>query len=60
MDTLRRPGAEDGEHADIPYAGERIARGRPVLTVFASGHGYQECLRRLREKLQDLDRCLWG
>jgi predicted ATP-grasp superfamily ATP-dependent carboligase len=61
LETLRqRPGAEDAEQADIPHPGERIARGRPVLTVFASGQSIQKCLLGLREKLQDLDRCLWG
>lgn len=60
-DALRQPPARgDVEHADIPHPGERIARGRPVLTVFASGHSFQKCILRLREKLQALDRCLWG
>ena len=33
--------------ADIPHAGERIARGRPICTVFAEGRNADECHKRL-------------
>ena len=51
---------DDAEFADIPHAGESIARGRPVMTVFASAACESECSRKLREAVQALDRCLWG
>lgn len=34
---------EDTSVADIPRAGERILRGRPICTVFASGHDADSC-----------------
>lgn len=33
--------------ADVPAAGERIARGRPICTVFARGSSPAVCVRRL-------------
>jgi predicted ATP-grasp superfamily ATP-dependent carboligase len=54
------PGSVDVEYADIPRAGEPIACGRPVLTVFAFGATDQQCLLALRRKAEALDRCLWG
>ena len=48
------------EYADIPHAGDVIARGHPVLTLFASAESAQECQAKLKEKVQALDRCLWG
>ena len=36
--------------ADVPHPGERIARGRPVCTVFASGRSAAACLRALSSK----------
>lgn len=48
------------EYADIPFAGEVIERGRPVLTLFASAATVAECERKLQEKAQALDRRLWG
>jgi predicted ATP-grasp superfamily ATP-dependent carboligase len=61
MTALRQPlGVDAAEYADIPRPAERILRGRPVLTVFASGSSSAECLLRVREKLQALDRCLRG
>jgi predicted ATP-grasp superfamily ATP-dependent carboligase len=47
------------DYADIPHPGERIPRGRPVLTVFASASSDEECMQQLREKVQALDRWLW-
>jgi predicted ATP-grasp superfamily ATP-dependent carboligase len=48
------------EYADIPQAGEVIEQGRPVLTLFASAATPAECLGKLQEKAQALDRRLWG
>lgn len=36
--------------ADIPSAGQRIARGRPICTVFAAGRDAGACLRTLISK----------
>jgi uncharacterized protein len=61
MQSLRQSlGDGDAEYADIPHAGEHIPRGRPVLTVFASGSSARECLLGVRERLQALDCCLFG
>ena len=36
--------------ADVPHPGERIPRGRPICTVFASGRTAGACLRALGSK----------
>ncbi len=46
--------------ADIPAAGQPVARGRPVLTFFASGDSVERCLARLRDGAADLARRLSG
>jgi predicted ATP-grasp superfamily ATP-dependent carboligase len=51
---------DETQYADIPHAGEIIERGRPVLTLFALGESVCECLTKLREKAEALDRRLWG
>jgi predicted ATP-grasp superfamily ATP-dependent carboligase len=46
--------AAQGPHpilADVPHAGEAIAAGRPILTVFAAGDGVDDCQRRLGERV---------
>jgi hypothetical protein len=40
----------DPEIADVPHPGERIPRGRPICTVFASGKTADACLRALASK----------
>ena len=41
--------------ADIPPAGQRIAAGRPMLTIFATGTTVAECERKLHETGAELD-----
>jgi predicted ATP-grasp superfamily ATP-dependent carboligase len=36
--------------ADVPHPGERIPRGRPICTVFATGRNAGACLRALVSK----------
>jgi predicted ATP-grasp superfamily ATP-dependent carboligase len=50
--TLRetRGWLRDPEIADVPHPGERIPRGRPICTVFASGTNAGGCLRALASK----------
>jgi uncharacterized protein len=36
--------------ADVPHPGERIPRGRPICTVFASGSNAGACLRALESR----------
>lgn len=36
--------------ADVPRAGERISRGRPICTVFAAGRNAEACRRALQSK----------
>jgi predicted ATP-grasp superfamily ATP-dependent carboligase len=38
---------EDTSVADIPHPGDRIMRGRPICTVFASGDDADSCYERL-------------
>jgi predicted ATP-grasp superfamily ATP-dependent carboligase len=40
----------DPAMADIPHPGERIARGRPICTVFASAPDREACARALASK----------
>jgi predicted ATP-grasp superfamily ATP-dependent carboligase len=40
----------DAAIADVPHPGERIPRGRPICTVFASGRNADTCLRALGSK----------
>jgi predicted ATP-grasp superfamily ATP-dependent carboligase len=53
-------GGAEAAYADIPPAGEIIEEGRPVLTLFAAGKTAAQCLGKLQEKAQALDRRLWG
>jgi predicted ATP-grasp superfamily ATP-dependent carboligase len=50
--TLRetRGWLRDPAIADVPHPGERIPRGRPICTVFASGRNAGACLRALASK----------
>jgi predicted ATP-grasp superfamily ATP-dependent carboligase len=41
---------EDPAVADVPPPGQRIARGRPICTVFASGRDAEACSRALVDK----------
>jgi predicted ATP-grasp superfamily ATP-dependent carboligase len=43
-------------YADVPRPGERIARGRPVCTVFATAPGGESCLRALDAAAQTVYR----
>ena len=54
-----RDGAE-ADYADLPHAGEILEQGRPVLTLYASGKTAAQCLEKLQEMAQALDRRLWG
>jgi uncharacterized protein len=38
----------DGDLADVPHPGERIQRGHPICTVFATGSDASTCTERLR------------
>lgn len=60
LDSLEIAALEPIEFADIPYAGEVIEQGRPVLTLFASAPTVGDCMVKLQEKAQALDRRLWG
>lgn len=59
-DVLKHPPAIDSPpaFADIPRAGQRIAAGRPVLTIFATGATVWECEWRLQKVAGELDRWL--
>lgn len=46
--------------ADIPHPGTAIAKGQPILTLFAAAGDAATCLEILREKAQALDRRLFG
>jgi predicted ATP-grasp superfamily ATP-dependent carboligase len=44
--------------ADVPHPGERIPRGRPICTVFASGRNADTCLRALGSKAAGIYRAV--
>jgi uncharacterized protein len=46
--------------ADIPSAGQLISRGRPVLTLFASGESITDCEKNLRQKAVYVVQILFG
>jgi len=49
-----RPLNELPEFADIPLSGQQIAKGRPVVTLFANADSADECERKLREIAESL------
>ena len=42
-----RPWLRDSSVADVPHRGERVPRGRPICTVFASARSRAACVRAL-------------
>jgi len=56
--TLRatRGWLRDPSIADVPHPGERIPRGRPICTVFASAGSPDTCLRSLAMKAEAIYR----
>ncbi len=60
-DTLEKPGPLDRlpDYADIPHAGQRIAAGHPILTLFGSASTTWGCRDELRRRALDLDRYLY-
>jgi predicted ATP-grasp superfamily ATP-dependent carboligase len=61
-DVLRAPApvTELPPFADVPPAGEVIAAGHPVLTLFGRGESAAACEAELRRSAADLDRRLFG
>jgi predicted ATP-grasp superfamily ATP-dependent carboligase len=41
---------------DIPFPSDEIKKGRPVCSVFAGGHTYNECLTNLLTNDADVRR----
>jgi uncharacterized protein len=62
LDVLRLPPpvTELPAFADVPQAGEVIAAGHPVLTLFARAESVATCDAELRRAAADLDRRLFG
>ena len=56
-DVLRRPPllVEAPPFADIPTAGQRIAAGRPILTIFSTSATISECELGLRQTAREMD-----
>lgn len=48
---------EDHQIADVPDAEQRVRRGRPICTVFATGHDREACLAMLRERAAGVHAC---
>lgn len=46
--------------ADIPDRGQLIAKGRPILTIFASGPSIAACEKNLRKQAAVVDGILYG
>jgi hypothetical protein len=61
-EVLRSPGPleEMPAYADLPHAGERIAAGRPVLTLFVRDETPAACLQALRRTAIYLDHDLFA
>lgn len=59
-DVLRQPPAVEAlpDYADIPPAGQQVARGRPVMTLLTAGVSPADCEMRLCERAAALDRWL--
>ena len=55
-----RPWLEDDDLRDIPAPGERIDRGRPVCTVFASGPDPKSCHAALVKRAEWIYRAIEG
>lgn len=47
------------DYADIPDAGSPIARGQPILTLFAQGESAELCEASLREKVRETEGWLY-
>jgi predicted ATP-grasp superfamily ATP-dependent carboligase len=47
-----------GSLADLPHSGERIRRGRPICTVFATAPGLAGCLRTLKRRAESVYRAV--
>ena len=62
QDSLRKEWSEATapDFADIPHPQTQIARGQPILTVFAHAANEAACLKSLRAKAQALDQWLFG
>ena len=61
METLRKSWNCDSRFpslADIPHSGDRIFRGQPVATVFATGGSAREMERLLEERCQQVRKAL--
>ena len=58
MTRTTRRWLEDPALADIPQEGQRIARGRPICTVFATGRNAEACLRALMSKAASIYRAV--
>lgn len=55
-----RKGFHEADCADIPWPGQAIGRGEPILTLFARGTTVEECGERLRQKADNIERALFG
>ncbi len=48
------------EFADLPSPGDRIEKGHPILTFFATALSSEACLENLKQRAGLLDRWLFG
>ena len=48
----------DGDLADVPHPGERIRRGHPICTIFATGTDASACTQRLRARAERIYRMI--
>jgi predicted ATP-grasp superfamily ATP-dependent carboligase len=50
-----RPVTELLPYADVPGAGERIAAGAPLFSVFAEGRSREEALSALHQRVKECE-----
>jgi predicted ATP-grasp superfamily ATP-dependent carboligase len=45
---------------DVPVGGKIISKGEPVISVYASAAGHEECMEKLSVKIEEFEREIYG
>jgi predicted ATP-grasp superfamily ATP-dependent carboligase len=60
LDAAPLVGFDPPQFADLPSPGDRIEKGHPILTLFATSSSTRDCLKELEQRARALDRWLYG